>query len=245
MRSGPSVAAGPLYEQVQRKFMDALAKGVYAPGAALPSEKELAAHHGVSIGTLRTAMDALVSEGILVRQQGRGTFVAAHDRDRLRFYFFHVTPHDMEKQGYPDVGFIAFASAKADAEEAKKLQIDLGSPVFRLRNRLSLAGVPVLVDDITLPAAQFAGLTERRICTRSSTLYHLYQSEFGRTVVRSSERLRAASASAEQAALLGVKIGSPLLEIRRVACAYDNTPVEWRVSKVNTARHEYASELGS
>jgi GntR family transcriptional regulator len=237
--------SGPLYQQITQKLVEKLSAGDFAPGQALPSERDLAQQFGVSIGTLRAAMNALVSEGILVRQQGRGTFVATHDRDRLRFYFFHIVKHDKEKQDYPEVKFDAFSLGKADADVAQKLQIARGAATIHIRNVLWLDGRPVLVDEITLPAAQFRGLTEEMVRTRKSTLYNLYQSAFGITVARSSERLRAATVSAQHTPLLAVEVGTPILQIRRVALRYDDTPVEWRVSHVNTALHEYSSELGA
>ncbi len=238
------LAADPLYLKVQRALARALAEGQFLPGDALPGEKTLALEHGVSIGTLRAAVDGLVAEGMLIRQQGKGTFVAEHDRDRLRFYFFHIVEHDAEKEGYPDVGLVQFGQMKADAAVATKLGLARGATVFHIQNRVRLLGEVVAVDDIWVCAIKFSGLTEGRVRNRSSTLYQLYQSEFGLTVVRSSERLRAVGCVAAHARLLGVSVGAPALEIRRQAVAYDGTPVEWRVSTVNTAAHEYANELG-
>lgn len=237
-------SAGPLYRATRARLLEALAAGTYHPGQALPPEKDLAARYGISIGTLRKAVDALVDEGILIRQQGRGTFVAQHDRDRLLYYFFHVVAHDGGKQ-YPVVELQAFSRGAATAEEAGKLGLEPGAPVLRVRNRLSLAGVPVMVDDIALSAARFPRLTEARVRGRPSTLYHLYQAAYGVTVVRTSERLRAVPAPPQVAALLGLRKGAPVLMIRRVALDYRGEPIEWRVSHVNTASHEYFSELGS
>ncbi len=116
--------------------------------------------------------------------------------------------------------------------------------MFRIRNRLRLSGTPIMVDDITLPSAQFPGLVESQIRERSSTLYNLYQESFGISVVRTRERLRATLADADTAGLLDLARGAPLLQIRRVALAYNDVPVEYRVSLVNTAHHEYWAEIG-
>jgi GntR family transcriptional regulator len=235
----------PLYRQVRDALAHELSKGTYLPGSALPNEKDLAAGHNVSIGTLRTAVDALVAEGMLIRQQGKGTFVAAHDRDRLRFYFFHVVEHDGERTSYPNVGLVSFGDVKADATAAAKLAIERGQRIVHMRNLIRINDEPVVVDDIWLDASRFRGITEDIVRQRPSTLYHLYQQRFGLTVVRSLERLRATGCVAAHARLLGIEVGSPVLQIRRQAVAYDGTPIEWRVSTVNTARHEYTSELGA
>jgi len=242
--TAPGVPLGtPLYKEIKRQMMEALTGGDWKPGEAIPAERRLSERYGISIGTVRKAIDELVAENILIRQQGRGTFVASHTRDRLLFYFFHVVPESGEK-AYPDVQFLSFAKAKADRGAAEKLGMALGDPVYRIRNRLRLAGTPIIVDDITVPAARFAGLTEAQVRDRPSTIYNLYQEAFGISVVRTNERLRATLADAEFAALLDVARGAPLLQIRRVAQTYNDVPVEFRVSLVNTAHHEYWAEIG-
>ena len=233
----------PLYRELERSMREALASGEWKPGEAIPAERRLAERHGVSIGTVRKAIDALVDANLLIRQQGRGTFVATHTRDRLMYYFFHVVPEHGAKE-YPEVRTVAFARGKADRVEAERLGIAPADPVFRIRNLLSLAGEPVIVDDIAIAVARFPGLTEKQFRDRPSTIYHLYQDAFGVTVARSSERLRAGVADAECAALLGLARGAPVLVIRRLALGLGGEPVEWRVSRVNTARHEYFAELG-
>lgn len=234
---------GPLYKEVKRRLLAALAAGDWRPGDAIPPEPELADRYSVSIGTLRKAVDELVAENILIRQQGRGTFVATHDRDRLLFHFFHVVREDGRKE-YPQVDLVSFARGKASAQEAEWLRVAVAEPVLRLRNRLSLGGVPIIVDDLTLPARLFRGLTERRFARRPSTIYNLYQDGFGLSVVRTTERLRATLADADAARLLGIAPGTPLLQIRRIAYAYNNLAVELRKSRVDTRRHEYWSEIG-
>jgi GntR family transcriptional regulator len=234
--------AAPLYRTVQRQLMDALSNGEWKPGDAIPPERRLAERYGVSIGTVRRAIDELVATNLLIRQQGRGTFVASHNRDRLLFYFFHVVAQDGAKE-YPVVRLLGFARGKADRLASEALAIAAGDPVFRIRNLLSLSGGPVIVDDITVSAARFPGLNERAFRDRPSTVYNLYQDGFGISVVRTVERLRAISVDDEIAPLLHVAAGAPLLEVRRVALTYDDVPVELRISRVNTARHEYWSEL--
>jgi GntR family transcriptional regulator len=232
----------PLYREVKRQLMGALSGGEWKPGDAIPPERRLAERYGISIGTVRRAIDELVAENILIRQQGRGTFVASHNRDRLLFYFFHVVPQDGAKE-YPVVRLLGFAKAKADKLASDTLGIAIGDPIFRIRNLLSLSGEPVMVDDISVAAARFPGMTERAIRDRQSTVYNLYQDAFGISVVRTVERLRATTVDAEIAPLLHVAPGAPMLQIRRVALTYSDVPVELRMSHVNTARHEYWSEL--
>ena len=232
----------PLYKEVKRQIMLELINGEWKPGNAIPAEKRLSERFAVSIGTIRKAIDELVAENILIRQQGRGTFVATHNRDRLLFYFFHIVGHDGTKQ-YPVVALDDFAKGKAEPEEAAKLGIHRGDPVFRIRNILKLDDMPVIVDELTLDQVRFPGLTEKQFAGRSNTIYNLYQEGFGISVVRTQERLRAILADAPNSRLLRVAARSPLLRIARVAFSYQDTPVEFRISTVNTAQHEYWSEI--
>ena len=244
----PGVSAGssgfqPLYREVKRLLTQSLIEGEWPAGAALPSETRLAERYNVSIGTLRKAIDELVAERIVVRHQGRGTFVATHNANRLMFHFFHIVGRDGGKE-YPTTRTLSFRRDKAGADEARRLSIANGDPVFRIRNLLSLAGSPVILDDIVLPRALFADLTEKIITTRDNTIYHLYQTRYGINVLRSSERLSAVLAETDAAKHLKVRTGAPLLAINRTALSFRDMPVELRRSLVDTAAHEYASDLG-
>jgi GntR family transcriptional regulator len=237
-----SLDGGPLYKGVQRALMEQLASGELKPGQLIPSERQLATEFSVSIGTLRKAIDELVENRILIRQQGKGTYVASHDRERLLFYFFHIVPHTGAKS-YPLVESVFFHKALADDEVASRLKIAVGAPTFHIRNKLSLLGAVVSVDDITIDQSRFEKLSAAQFKERPNTIYNLYQEAFGITVVRTDERLRADAASADHAKLLKIKAGTPVLTIRRTAFDMRDEPVELRISTVNTAAHEYFAEI--
>lgn len=236
--------SGPLYRAARERLLGGMAGGRYAPGSMLPAERILSAEFGISIGTLRKAVDELVAEGLLVRRQGRGTFVASHDRERLLYAFFHMVPHDGAKTEYPEVELQRFARCRLDEAAAVRLGEPVGAPGWAMRNLFYLGGVPMMVDDIALAASRFPRLSEAIVRKRPSTLYSLYESSFGLTVARTSERLRAAAAPADIARLLGLPTGAPVLVIRRVAFGLRDEPIEWRISHASTAAHEYFSELG-
>src|SRR4051812_27535186 len=205
----------PLYEEIRARLTEAIAAGRWKAGAALPPERELAAVFGVAIGTIRKAVDSLVAERALVRRQGKGTFVTEHDGSRLLFHFFHIVARDGHKT-QPEVATLEFRRDRASAQEASILGVAPADKVIRIRNMLALDGAPVVLDDITLPAALFPGLTEKIFLARENTIYPLYQSRYGINVLRTDERLRAITASRDVAAPLGLAAGTPLLEIRRV-----------------------------
>lgn len=231
------------YQEVKQKITDDLVRGRYPMGQALPAEKDLSKEFDVSIGTLRKAVDELVAEGIVVRRQGRGTFVAEHDLKRLLYYFFHVVKQDADRKVYPKVQLASFTSALASKGEANKLQIKEGTPVWRITNHLSLDGQCVMIDQITLDKRRFKNLTRADFINRKGSIYQMYQVQYGQTVVRSSERLRAGLAGKQNSEWLSIKPESPVLVIRRVALGIQDEPLEWRVSTLNTNQHEYFSEL--
>ncbi len=233
----------PLYEEVRARLVEGISSGAWRAGEPIPTESELARAFGVAIGTVRKAVDSLVAQQALVRRQGKGTFVTAHDGSRLMFHFFHIVRRDGTKT-YPEVRTVSFRRETADPGSARALGLARGEKVIRIRNLLSLSGKPTLVDDITLPAELFPGLSEKIFVARDNTIYHLYQSRYGINVLRTDERLRAALASGEIAQLLKVPSGAPLLEIRRVALTFRDRPVELRLSRVNTAEHDYHNTLG-
>ncbi len=243
-RPGPLPVSGrPLYEEVRSRLTEAISAGRWGPGEAIPSEAALAASYGVAIGTIRKAVDSLVAQQALVRRQGKGTFVTTHDGGRLMFHFFHIVERGGAK-AYPQVRTVEFRRGRADSAEARALAIVPDDKVVRIRNVLSLSGKPAIVDDITLPAQLFPGFTEKIFLARGNTIYHLYQSRYGINVLRTDERLRAVLAPRDVAQLLGVAAGAPLLEIRRVALTFRDRPVELRLSRVDTSRHDYHNTLG-
>ena len=238
----PETAGAPLYRVVKRALLQAIESGRYPAGGALPSETELAAAFGVSIGTLRHATDDLVAEHILVRRQGKGTFVAVHNADRFMFQFFHVERGDGFRQA-PQVELVAYERVRMEEEPALALGLKPGEPAVQIDNRLLLQGRAVIHDRLTLPALLFKGLTEKRFRERASTIYHLYQTEFGITVTRASERTRALIADRNTVRMLGVAPGAAVMQVRRTALTFGDKPVEYRVSTINTAHHEYVQLL--
>lgn len=236
-----SPSGTPLYQQVKRAVLAALAAGEWKQGEAIPPEKLLAERFGVSIGTLRKAIDELAAENILVRHQGRGTFVAIHSHNQHFFKFFRVVRQDGTKT-YPTTELQRFRRVRASEEVREKLVLEAGAYVYEFVNLLSLNGDKVIVDTISVPETLFRGLTREQLRTRPSTLYSFYQEVFGINVIATSERVRVAQADADHAAWLGVAPGECLLNLRRVAYSYNKLPVEWRVSRINTQSYEYIGQ---
>lgn len=233
----------PLYKAVKLEITRVLSGGALAPGGALPTEKELAAQYGVSIGTVRRAIDELVAERIVVRQQGRGTFLEELSHERMLNHFWRVVRKDGVRE-VPIVQTLSFRRAQADAHTAKALAIRPGAAVFHIVNLLLLGGRRVLCDDVKVPLEWFPGLTHEILVARRSTMYGLYQSHFGISVIRIDDRLGAVAADRETAKRLQVPARTPLLEIRRVAYTFGDKPVEMRHSLFLTEDYEYRNTIG-
>ena len=144
----------PLYAQVKQAVLAALAQGEWKQGEAIPPEKQLAERFGVSIGTLRKAIDDLAAENILVRHQGRGTYVAVHTRNHHFFKFFRIVRQDGNKS-YPSTELLRFRRQRASAIAREKLNLPAGAMVFEFTNLLSLNGEVVMMDELCLPESCF------------------------------------------------------------------------------------------
>jgi len=236
-----SPSGTPLYQQVKRAVLGTLASGEWNQGEAIPPEKMLAQRFGVSIGTLRKAIDELVLENILIRHQGRGTFVAIHAHNQHFFRYFRIVRQDGVKT-YPTPQLLSFRRVRANGEAREKLLLGPGAYVFEFVNLLTLHDSQVMVDTICVPEALFSGLTEEQVGNRPGTVYSLYQEDFGINVIGTVENVRACTADADHAGWLHVPTGTALLEIRRLAFSYNQQPVEWRVSRVNTEHYEYMGQ---
>ncbi|MCP8937701.1 GntR family transcriptional regulator [Alsobacter sp. SYSU M60028] len=237
--ASPKLGFRPLYQQVRDMFVRRLVDGRWTPGQALPSEMELAAEIGVSQGTVRKALDALAAENLVVRRQGRGTFVAEHDEARILFQFFKLAPDDGER-AFPESRVIHIARGAATPEEGARLALKRRAQVIRIDRVRLLGGRPAISERVTLPAALFPGLDAREV---PNNLYGLYAAGYGVTVANARERLKAVGLPPEQAAHLDVAPGAPALLIDRLAIALDGSPVEWRVSYCLTDGFHYASDL--
>jgi GntR family transcriptional regulator len=245
-----SGSAMPLYRQAKKALLRMLESGELAPGQILPNETELSNALHVSIGTLRKAVDELVFEHILVRRQGKGTFVSLHSTERFMFQFFHVEPrldvYDprvVREREYPAVETQAFTAGVATEYEAYQLRLATGAPVWYIDSTLSLSGQVVEYDRIVISQALFKGMTEKRFKERPGTIYQLYETAFGISVIAAKERVRASAASTAAASAMKLRSGTPVLEVHRVASTFGERPVELRICSIHTQQHDYVSEL--
>lgn len=233
----------PLYLQIKALLVASLDAGEWKPGESIPSEVELATRYGVSQGTVRRAIDALADDHLVVRRQGKGTYVATHTEEKSSVPRFLRIRRDDGVDEYPASRLVDLRRAKAGAEVARALELKPGDAVLVLARVLEFEGAPVVLDEITLPAALFRGLTRARAEAWRGSMYGFFETEFGVRMLKARERLKAIAADGTAAARLGVPAGTPLLAVERVTTTYADRPVEYRRGLCTTASHHYLNTL--
>lgn len=242
--STPAPSFRPLYLQIRDVLEKSLEAGEWAPGDSIPSEVELAGRFGVAQGTVRKAIEALAADNLLVRRQGKGTFVASHTEETTTSHFrFLRIRRDDGIDEYPASRLLDVRRIKAGAEMARLLDLKPSDAVIVLRRVLDYDNEPAVLDDMTLPAALFKGLTKARVMNYHGSMYGLFEREFGVHMRKAEERLRAVSADAHVARILKVPTGSPLLAVDRLTFTYGERPVEVRRGLCTTRRHHYMNTL--
>ncbi|WP_347556733.1 GntR family transcriptional regulator [Robbsia sp. KACC 23696] len=234
----------PLYRQIKGLITQSLESGEWRPGDVIPSEIELAARYGVSQGTVRKAIDELAADNLVVRRQGKGTFVATHNEDRVQFRFLRLLPDDGTIR--PHVSDVhQCRRTRAPADIARQLDMKPAESVVQIKRVLRFDGEiqPTVFEEIWLPGATFKGLTMERLAGYKGPFYAMFESEFNTRMIRASEHVRAVAADKEVAAILAIREGSPLLSVERLSYTYGDRPVEVRRGWYQTDRFHYQNDL--
>jgi len=244
--SAPATPAfSPLYQQIKVLILQSLQAGEWKPSTAIPSEIELAGRFKVSQGTVRKAIDELAAENLLVRRQGKGTFVATHAERQIQYRFLKLIPDngDPNSEGPAQRHIIDCKRTRASVEVAKALAIRAGDAVLQVRRVLAFASVPTILEDLWLPAAPFKGLTAERLRDYNGPMYALFETEFDVRMVRAEEKIRAVLPDSEQCELLKIDTQTPLLSVERIAYTYNDAPMEMRRGLYLTSKHYYRNAL--
>ena len=240
--SASTPSFSPLYQQIKALLVQGLQAGDWQPGQAIPSEMELAARFKVSQGTVRKAIDEMATENMLVRRQGKGTFVATHAEQATQYRFLRLTADDGSAAPLQR-RLLECRRMRAPAEVARLLGLKSGEAAVQVRRLLLADGRPVVLDDLWLPGTPFKGLTAERLESWRGPMYRLFEAEFSVHMIRAEEKVRAVAAAAEEAGLLGLPLGSPLLSVERLSLTYGDRPVELRRGLYHTVSHHYRNEL--
>ena len=223
--------AKPLYSQVRDVLLRRIGQGEWSAGDSLPNEFLLSSDFGVSIGTIRRAIEGLEQTGVLKRIQGRGTYVAGPGAMALEDKFCRLRiagsaaaeiTHELD----------GIARRRVDADEARALHIGSNDDITAIRQRVIVASTVVGIEVSTVSAARFPRLETQ---LPYGQLVYRALAEYGTLVSHASEAIGSGAASPEVAALLGCAPGHPLLEVQRTALTIDKEPVEYRRSHYHLA----------
>ena len=237
---GPLPASSnlPLYQQLQRALREAMDRNILGVDDALPPERDLAGEFGVSRITVRKAIDGLVSEGLLVRRHGSGTFV----RGRVEKNFSKLTSfsEDMRARGRnPRSEWLRRLNGTVTPEEALTLRSSPGTPVFRFHRLRFADDAPMALEYATVVADCLPSLDAVQ-----TSLYEALE-RAGNRPVRALQRLRAVLLTREQAELLRAKPGDAGLLVERVGFLQDGRAIEFSQSFYRGDTYDFVAELST
>ncbi len=232
----------PLYMQVKKRITESLVSAEWSPGQSIPSEIELAKKYNVSQGTVRKAIDDLAADKILIRRQGKGTFVSTHNEENIQLRFLRLTEMSGKKEKLENK-LISFGKEKASNQIAKALGVSASSTLISIKRLLTFNGSPLILDLIKIPSSSFRALTAEKVIEKKGSMYRMYETDFGIQMLHADEKIKAVEASKESSTMLNIIEGSPLLSVERLSYTYDDKPIEWRLGLCVTLDHYYKTEL--
>ncbi|MGB1984496.1 MAG: GntR family transcriptional regulator [Porticoccaceae bacterium] len=237
-----SLSAGfqPLYKQVYDLLTARLVEGYWKPSQLLPSEMVLAEELGVSQGTVRKALNQMVAEKMLQRQQGKGTFVAEHTQESDLFRFFRLRePHG--EILIPETVVLGSSRRTVSEDEAKKLNLDANALVVELTRVRAIHNKPAIIEKVIQPLSVFPDIDKNT--DLPNALYILYQEKYGITVMSVNDEIRAVEIPDAYAQHLDLAKGSPVLMIERSSVNIDGRVVELSTAYCSSENFVYSVQL--
>ncbi len=232
----------PRYQQIRDDLARRIAASEWLPEQAIPTEAELTTTYGVSTGTLRKAIDFLVAEGMLVRSQGRGTYVRRPRFDSSLFRFFRFQGRHGESV-HPSARVTHKTVKEPPAAIRKALRLDGNATALQLKRLRLVDQTPVLTEEIWLPLPRFDAIADLRLEQFEDLLYPLYERCSRQVVASATEILRVDQADARTATTLAIAPGSPVIRVQRTAFDFAGVPIEWRSTAGAATGFEYQIEI--
>lgn len=223
----PQDASVPRYRWIREQLLKRIMEERLKRGDPLPPEGRIASQYGVSLGTVRKAIDELVALNVVVRHQGKGLFIATHRSAR----FMYDLVGDNDAHEIPPFGeLLALETAAPEPAEKKWLDLASADRVVRMERAKTFSDGSRMLEYVALPQSLFPNFKRRLGSLRPTLIYEFYESEFGVGIMNFEERVRALPASDKAARVIGCAKGAPIIEVERVSFGFDRTPVEFRVS---------------
>ncbi|MBT1173482.1 GntR family transcriptional regulator [Bifidobacterium sp. MA2] len=234
----------PLYEQVSSFFKQRIRSGALQPGDKIPPETALSAELGISRTTIRQAMDVLVSEGLIVRQRGRGSFVASPKMRRPLNHLYNFTENMRELGAEPESIVLDCAVEPASPELEQKLELPQRQKrVFRLRRLRCADTTPILLEDTCIPYYLCPGIEQ--IDFASHSLYQTLSGRYELNLHHATETIEAILIGADDARLLDCTTPAPGYRITRTSRLDTGLVYEYTESVTNAERCMFQMELYS
>ena len=238
----PRPSFRPLYEQIKILLTQSLVAGEWKPGESIPSELDLARRYQVSQGTVRKAIDELAAEHILVRRQGKGTFVAPPKVSEFVAQSLTSLHEDLSARGERlQTKVLRLEVEPVTAHVAERLELAESERIVLLERVRYLRGEPLVVTTAYMPHALCAPILD--LDTSDRSLFETYERELGLNLHRGTRAIEASTASAEIAEHLGTTEGAPVLVFSGVTYLDDGRPVEYFVGVHRGDRSRFETEL--
>jgi GntR family transcriptional regulator len=229
----------PLYLQAKDMLVQRIVVGAWKPGAAIPNEIELSRELGISVGTVRKALDEMEGERLISRRQGRGTFVIDQTTDECASRFSNIhTPEGIRISG--EVESCEVVPAIANATETRMLQLRNGESVLRLHRVRIHDGQPLMVEESTIPQSRFPGLAQEAEIAPSIVVL---AQRYGVLLARAQEKISVEAANNGVSDVLRVPEGTPVLKLDLVVYSIDGLPIEWRIAHCNLGENTYITAI--
>lgn len=231
----------PRYKQLADIIRNAIEQGLLADNQALPSERELAEKYEVSRDTVRKSVRYLEERGVIYSDHGRGTFVAPAIVRRMSRFIDSFTQDTQHRGGVPGQNILTVEATAASMGIAGLLGLEPGYPLIRVRRVRLIDGAPVGLHDAYFPLPRGSRL-ERSELEQAESLYRLLTEKFGFAPAEAVENLHAGSADAEDAQLLGIKTGDPILVCERITLSDRREPIEYCLMKY-VSSYRYSTRI--
>ena len=231
----------PLYLQLKQIIQEEIESGTYQIGDAIPNETALQQRYGISRATVRKAIEELTLEGMLIKKQGKGTFIQKPKVTQLLNFITSFGETMAAKGMKPRVSDVEVYKTKPTAQVARALGLNESDPVTYVRRLYLADDEPIaLMTNYILPQLN-PDLTKENL--EKYSLYHILEHIYGLTLATAEETVEARCAGKYEANRLGVRIGAPLLRVTRVTYAPDDSPIELAIVTSRADRYSYSIKL--
>ena len=231
MKNLQSESSSPLYHQLMQRLAEDIERGKYTVGSRIPPEHELEALYKVSRVTVRRALAELTAEGLLEKKQGKGTFVSTPriSQDLKSIHSFHDACKQNGFQGGTIV--IHVKEEAADSADLEELELKSGSKIVETLRVRTADGTPVVLEKNHFSMA-YSYLENENL---SGSLYNVLR-DYGIEPRQASHDISMTFATEEQAKLLGIEKGAPLMRLHEVVYDQKGRPLHNSIQLIRGER---------